>query len=387
MAFKKPSLNKTAESIKDISMYIRSIKKWGKSTLCRDIGRVKYDGDLSRTVMVECGMETGDTMLDANMTHVDTYAELMEFKDWLINEKGKEHNIEMVCFDTSDELVPIFEAEVIRMHNKENPTKKVKSIKACFGGYNAGIDMAAGMIKKYMDDIKKAGFGLIVVGHTRFKTIREKGSLEEDGYMQLTSTLGNSYESVLGDIFDCTFTGVIDRIYDEKNDKKYATDSVRKLYFRGTNLIDAGGRFATGAVPEYIEYPNNMDSLEFARLFVKTVEDGLAASKLTDIKSSAPKPTAKPKKEEVIPDEPVDAPEEEPVDDIVDEEPVEETDNIFEEEPTELTAEDKIAAIKDKIADNADLKKSVVAILKENGIKAFNASMDEDVLDEIYALI
>lgn len=387
MAFKKPAINKTAESIKDISIYLRSVKKWGKSTLFRDIVRVKYDGDLSRGVLIECGMETGDTMLNANSTHVDTYEELVELKDWLIKEKGKEHNIEMLCFDTADELVPIFEAEVVRMHNKEFPTKKVKSIKAAYNGYGAGVEMAAGMIKKYMSDLKKAGFGMITIAHSKFRMIREKGSLEEDGYMQLTSTLASNYEACFGDLEDCTLTGVIDRVYDEKDDKKYTTDSVRKLYFRGTNLIDAGGRFANGTVPEYLEFPNDMDSLEFARLFVKTVEDGLAASKLTDIKSSAPKSTAKPKKEEVIPDEPVDEPEEEPVEEIVEEEPVEETDDIFEEEPTELTAEDKIATIKDKIADNADLKKSVVAILKENGIKAFNASMDEDVLDEIYALI
>lgn len=383
MAFKKPSLNKTAESIKDISIYLRSVKKWGKSTLFRDIIRVKYDGDLSRGALIECGMETGDSMLNANSTHVDTYEELIELKNWLINEKGKEHNIEMICFDTADELVPIFEAEVIRMHNKEFPTKKVKSIKAAYNGFNAGVEMAAGMIKKYISELKKAGFGIFVIAHSKFKQIKEKGGLEEDGYMQLTSTLGASYESIFGDLEDCTLTGVIDRVYDEKDEKKYTTDSVRKLYFRGTNLIDAGGRFANGTVPEYLEYPTNMDSLEFARLFVKTVEDGLAASKLTDIKSSAPKPTAQPKKEEVIPEEP----EDEPVEEVVEKESVEETDDIFAEESTELTAEDKINAIKAKITEDENLKKSVVGILKENGIKAFNASMDEDVLDEIYALI
>lgn len=280
MAFTKPKMNQTALTIANLAIYLRSVKKWGKSTLYRDVVRVIGDGDLSKGVLVECGMETGDTMLDMNMTHVDSYADLVELKDWLINEKGKEHNIETVCFDTADELVPIFESEVIRMHNKENPMKKVKSIKAAFGGFNAGIDMAASMIKQYMSEIKKAGFGIMVIAHSKFKTIREKGGLEEDGYMQLTSTLGASYESCFGDIFDCTLTGVIDRVYDEKNDKKYATDSIRKLYFRGTNLIDAGGRFANGTVPEYLEYPTDMDSYDFAKLFVDTVNNGLSGSKL-----------------------------------------------------------------------------------------------------------
>ena len=124
MAFKKPSMNKTASSINDISIYLRSVKKWGKSTLFRDVIRVKYDGDLERGALIECGFECGDSCLDMNMTHVDTYKDLIEFKEWLLTTKGKEHNIEMVCFDTADELVPIFEAEVVRRYNAENPQKK-----------------------------------------------------------------------------------------------------------------------------------------------------------------------------------------------------------------------------------------------------------------------
>lgn len=353
MSFKKPSLNKTASSISELSMYIRSVKKWGKSSLFRDIIRAKYDGDLSRGVLIECGYEVGDSMLDMNMTHVDTFEELMELKDWLITQKGKEHNISMLCYDTADELVPIFEAEVIRMHNKENPTKKVKSIKGAFGGYNAGIDMAATMIKQYMSELKKAGFGITIIAHSKFKSIKEKGSLEEDGYMQLTSTLGSSYESAFGDIFDMTITGTIDRNYDEKDNKKYATDSIRRLYFRSTTLIDAGCRFANGSVPEYLEYPNDMDSLDFAKLFIKTVEEGLAKSKLTPVTSkptpAEPTPTPKPE------------PEEEPAD-IAD---------LAEQSDTEMELDELREQAKQAFTDLKDLdkKKAAVAFVKDNGGK------------------
>lgn len=391
MAFKKPSMNKTASSINDISIYLRSVKKWGKSTLFRDMVRVKYDGDLERGVLVECGFECGDSCLDMNMTHIDTYKDLIEFKEWLLTNKGKEHNIEMVCFDTADEFVPIFEAEVVRRYNAENPQKKCKSIKAAYGGYNAGIDMAATMIKKYIADIKKAGYGVMIICHSKFKTIREKGSLEEDGYMQLTSTLGASYESCFGDIFDCTLTGVIDRVYDEKDDKKYATDSVRKLYFRGTNLIDAGGRFANGAVPEYLAYPTNMDSFEFAKLFVKTVEDGLKNSKLNGIKTNSK--TIEVEKNEPISKEDTNdtiiEAEEEMSESIADEIPVED-DNIFAEEETyeeEISKEDKITKIRNSIKGNAELRTKATDIMKANNVKSFNADIPDDVLDEIYSLI
>ena len=303
MGFTKPKLNTVVSDIKNVSIYLRSVKKWGKSTLFRDVILAKYN-DLEKGVLVECGLENGDTMLNSNMVHLDTYKEFVEFKKWLIETKGKEHNIEMICFDTADEMMPIFEKEIIRQNNVENPQKPCKSILGAFGGYNAGVNMAATMVKKYIADIKQAGFGVWVIAHSKFKTIREKGGLEEDGYMQLTSNLVSAYESAFGDIFDCTLTGVIDRVFDEKTDgkktKKYTTDSVRKLYFRGTSLIDAGGRFASDTVPEYLEY--DMPSLDFAKLFIKTIEDGLKGSTIDVSKSDTPKskPESTPVKEEVI---------------------------------------------------------------------------------------
>lgn len=378
MAFKKPTLNKTATSISELSMYIRSVKKWGKSSLFRDIIRAKYDGDLSRGVLIECGYEVGDSMLDMNMTHVDTFEELMELKDWLITQKGKEHNISMLCYDTADELVPIFEAEVVRMYNKENPTKKVKSIKGAFGGYNAGIDMAATMIKQYMSELKKAGFGITIIAHSKFKSIREKGSLEEDGYMQLTSTLGSSYESAFGDIFDMTITGTIDRNFNEKDNKKYATDSIRRLYFRSTTLIDAGCRFANGAVPDFLEYPDNMDSLDFAKLFIKTVEDGLAKSKL-DLSST---PTSKIPQAKIpvaltVPgvqktpadvDEVADAVEETTANTETTANAEPETDDVFSDTTNDV--EELRATIKETVKTvSADKKAEAVKFIKENGGK------------------
>lgn len=374
--FKKPAMNKTADSITELTIYLRSVRKWGKSSLARDIIRAKYNGDMSYGCMVECGLETGDTMLNMNMCHLDTYQDFMDFKDWLINEKGKEHHIEMVSFDTIDELVPIFEAEVLHQYNKENPTKKVKSIKAAYGGFNTAVNMAADMIKRYMAEIKKAGFGVLAISHSRFKQIREKGSTEEEGYMVLSSSLGSSYESAFSDIFDVILTGTIDRTFDEKNDKKYTTDSTRRLYFRGTNLIEAGSRFATGAVPEFLSFPNDMDSLDFAKLFIKTVEDGLAKSKL-DLSST---PTSKipqakipvaltvseVQKSAAIAETPADVDE---VADAVEETNTEpETDDVFSDTTNDV--EELRATIKETVKTvSADKKAEAVKFIKENGGK------------------
>lgn len=380
MGFTVPRINTISTDIKDVSIYLRSVKKWGKSTLFRDVIIEKY-GDLSKGVLVECGLENGDSMLNANMVHLDTYKEFVEFKKWLIEGKGKEHNIEMVCFDTADEAVTVFESEVVRRHNTENPQKPVKSVLAAFGGYNAGIQMAAELMKKYFGEIKRAGIGVWVIAHSKFKTIREKGGLEEDGYMQLTSNLVSAYESAFGDIFDCTLTGVIDRAFDEKTDgkttKKYTTDSIRKLYFRGTTLIDAGGRFASNTVPEYLEY--DCDSREFARTFIKTIEDGLKNSAIDVSKVTPSAPTPAPKKSTPAP-----VPVENDIDlddDITADEPAEETANT--ESKEQLMAEIR-KSFKDA---DKDTKEKVKAMLKENGSGKLDNSLPISVLIEISEIL
>src|SRR5574344_907607 len=372
---KKPQINVIKPDIKNLSIYLRSTKKFGKTTLFRDVVLAKY-GDASRGLLVGCGNEVGYKMLDnLNVTQVKTYKDMVELSDWLINEKGKEHNIEMIAFDTGDELAMITDTETIRQSNIENPNKKCKSIQSAFGGYTAGEKYSANdLIKPYMTKLEDAGFGIWVISHTKFKTIKEKGGLDEDGYMQLTSNMGSDYEAAFGDIFDVTLTGVIDRDFEEKKvgdkTKKYATDTVRKLYFRGTTLIDAGGRFADGAVPEYLVF----DKPDMGAEFVRVIEEGMANSKTMADK----KPTKKitPKKEESKP-EPT------PVDDDIDaEDPITEThEETTSEYPSDL---DTTIRTMFKKCEGADLKAEVKAVIKPYGKLS---DVDEEGLKKIYDIL
>ena len=374
MAFQKPQINTIKPDIKNLSIYLRSTKKFGKTTLFRDAILAKY-GDPSRGLLVGCGNEIGYKILDnLNTTQVTTYKDLIELRDWLINEKGKEHNIEIVAFDTGDELALIADKETIRLSNIENPNKKIKSIKAAFGGYTAGEKYSANdIIKPYMTSLQNAGFGVWVIAHTKFKTIKEKGGLEEDGYMQLTSNMGADYEAAFGDIFDVTLTGVIDRDVEEKGEgdkkKRYATDTVRKLYFRETPLIDAGGRFAYGAVPEYMIF----DKEDMGAEFIRVIEEGMEKSKKTlGKKSPTPKVEKKPEpvKEDINDDI------EDEIDNIdpVDESPVAETSNY---------PDDLVGTIRVMFKDCTDknLKAEVKGIIAKHG--KLN-DCDEDALKEIY---
>ena len=374
MAFQKPQINTIKPDIKNLSIYLRSTKKFGKTTLFRDAILAKY-GDPSRGLLVGCGNEIGYKILDnLNTTQVTTYKDLIELRDWLINEKGKEHNIEIVAFDTGDELALIADKETIRLSNIENPNKKIKSIKAAFGGYTAGEKYSANdIIKPYMTSLQNAGFGVWVIAHTKFKTIKEKGGLEEDGYMQLTSNMGADYEAAFGDIFDVTLTGVIDRDVEEKGEgdkkKRYATDTVRKLYFRETPLIDAGGRFAYGAVPEYMIF----DKEDMGAEFIRVIEEGMEKSKKTlGKKSPTPKVEKKP----------------EPVKEDINDDIEDEIDNIdpVDESPVAETSdypEDLVGTIRVMFKDctDKDLKAEIKGIISQHG--KLN-DCDEDALKEIY---
>lgn len=270
MGFKKPTVTKVKTDIQSISIYLRSVKKFGKSTLFRDLILEKFNGNPKKGLLVGVGAEMGYSLLDnLNATQVESWEELDELKEWLITEKGKEHDIEMVAFDTVDELMPLAEDEIIRLSKKETG-KPCKSFNAAFGGYSEPRKRLMKLLKEYFGDLKKAGIAPFAIAHTKVKNIKEKGE-EGEGYQTLTSNLSNDYESIFGDIFDCVLTGYIDR--DVEGGK--VSSITRKLYLRSNNFVDAGCRFADGTVPEYIVF----DKPNMARDFIDVLEEGLRQSR------------------------------------------------------------------------------------------------------------
>ena len=187
MTFQKPTINQIATDIGELSIYIRTLKKFGKTTLFRDVILEKYQ-DPAKGLLVGVGAEKGYKLLDnLNRTHVKTYKDLLDLKEWLITQKGKEHDIKLVAFDVAEELTPIFEKEIIRL-SVIDTKKPCKSINAAYGGYGAGGAKVGEKIKEYFTELEEADFGCWVIGHTRFKTIKEKGNIEEDGYICLLYT-------------------------------------------------------------------------------------------------------------------------------------------------------------------------------------------------------
>lgn len=380
MAFVKPQIHKIEADIKNAYIYLRAVRKWGKTTTWKNIILQKYNGDASRGLLIEVGNEHGTTMLDnINTTHVSTYKDLVQLKDWLIAEKGKEHNIEMLCFDVVDELQDIFDKEVIRLNNIENPNKPSKSIKSCFGGYNAGVEMSASKIKEYMEALKNAGFGIVCIGHTKMKAISDRATTEDEKWMTLTGTLPANYNGAIADICDIVLTGNIEREFETKgegdNAKNYLVAEERRLYFRGTELIDAGSRFAPGAVPDYIVFDGTPE--EFAAKLIQTIEDGMEKSK----SGAATKKATTVKKEEKKPapvvEEDDDLSDIAPDDDI----PFDEDEPVTEEPKLIKLDAARLVAIRDAFrAADATTKKSVKGYLANYGGKLVDEMSETDVI-------
>lgn len=287
MAFVKPTVKRSQTEIDKITGFIMGVRKFGKTTLWADMIKEKF-GDPEKGLLVSCGLEHGTNMIDnINTTHIDTYKDLNELKKWLIETKGTEHDIRMVCFDSAEELFTIFEAETIRRSNIETG-KQVKSIKAAYSGFTNGEKECAKLVKMFFNELYSVGIMPWAIGHTKLKTCRDKGSMDDEGFQKLGSSLIADYDAVCSDCFDIIVTGLVNREIEERGSgdatKRYVKETERRLYFRGNEIVEAGGRMKGLSIPEYLVF----DKENMARDFIDAIEGALRAGR-SDSATYAPK--------------------------------------------------------------------------------------------------
>lgn len=176
-------------------------------------------------------------------------------EDVVENRTSDWKDLKVVVIDTYDELFAIAEQEVIDMHNRENPTKRVKSIKAAFGGFQAGEDKAIEIVLEALWSLKRVGVSFIIIGHTKSRNVTDAVTGED--YLQLTSNLSQKYFNAIKTKVHFLGVAAIDReIVKEKTGKKnivtkedikkgVVKNETRKITFRDDNyVIDSKSRFA-----------------------------------------------------------------------------------------------------------------------------------------------
>lgn len=230
----------------DIGSYIhywRGIKKVGKTTLFYDLVKEQY-GDYDKGLLLAIGDEIGYQALDGLVyAETPTWADVVEVVDDLVENKS-DNDFEIVGLDTADELVKLAKEEVKRLHKKQKGT--AAEFNACFGGYGQPRDKVNELIDGVLAKLRKAGYGIVIIGHTKLRDVKEKNG---DEYQQLTSNLSADYDGIFANKADIVMTIAVEKDIDKN---KHVQGTTRYMWFRTDGFIDAGGRFSE--MPERAEY-------------------------------------------------------------------------------------------------------------------------------------
>ena len=242
----------------------------GKTTIIKEMCE-KLTGSNDGYLFLECGKEDGADAIQginyincrewsADYDEIENSIGFEDVVDDIIDNKTTEYPLlRTVVIDTYDQLIDIAKAEVIEMHNRENPDKPVKSIKAAFGGYMAGEDKAVDMVLEKLWNLKRVGVSFIIIGHVKRRD--QEDMFTDQKYRSLTTNMSiRDFNAIKTKLH---FLGVasIDReIVQQKTGKKdnkgnekmkgVVAKESRKITFRDDSYcIDSKSRFAD-IVPE-----------------------------------------------------------------------------------------------------------------------------------------
>ena len=247
--------NEVSVDIAHYRHYWRAPKKWGKTTLFANLGYELY-GDMNKMLLISCGNERGYSAIDS-LVYVDCpeWGTLMELIDELVSNK-EENEFKILGFDTVDELVSMAQREVVRLEYRKSGERK--EFNGCLGGYGAGRKKVEELINSIITRLGDAGYGLIFIGHSKIRDIKEKNG---DEYQMLTSNLSSDYDGIFANKADICMMGTV-----EKNiDGGFVQDAERFMIFRNDGYVDAGGRFAD--IEAKVEAS--------AKNYIKTVTDAI----------------------------------------------------------------------------------------------------------------
>lgn len=260
----------------------------GKTTIIKEVLE-KLTGTPEGALFAECGKEDGADAIN-NINYVncpDWDSEYDEdtnsvgfsvLVDDIIENKTTEYpKLRTLVVDTYDQLLEISKQEVIRLHNKEFPEKRVKSVKAAFGGYMAGEDMATDIVLEKLWELKKVGVNFIIIGHVKQR--EQEDVVSGQKYTSLTTNMSlRDFNAIKTKLHFLGVASINRDIVREKTGKKdikgrdvtkgvIASES-RQITFRDDSYsIDSKSRFAD--ITPVIEFS--------ADEFIKALENAIKA--------------------------------------------------------------------------------------------------------------
>lgn len=237
----------------------------GKTTIIKEMCE-KLTGSPEGALFLECGKEDGADAI-SNINYINCPEWSMDYDEFsnaagfadvvddIIENKTTEYpKLRVVVIDTYDQLLEIAKPQVIKMHNRENPEKPVKSIKAAFGGYMAGEDKATEIVLEKLWDLKRVGVSFIIIGHVKTREIEDVVTGQK--YTSLTTNMSmRDFNAIKTKLHFLGVASINRDIIQEKTGKKdgkgkdimkgiIAKES-RRITFRDDSYsVDSKSRFA-----------------------------------------------------------------------------------------------------------------------------------------------
>ena len=274
----KVKKNEVVLGFEDYCFLLRGEPKNGKTSFYADLVKEFY-GDTTKGLLIP--FEKGYSAInDINVFPIiilpKTKIDGVEKDGWdifseLVNElieTRDENGIKLICIDTVDEFMKVAIEKIKKMSIIETG-KPCKSINDAFGGFSRGKERLAILIKEQTQKLRNAGYGVMYIGHTKYKTLKTK--IDEVEYSILGSNLSEDYDKMIANDAD-----IIMMITNEpKIVKGEIVGHERKLRLRSDGFYSAGSRFAN--VPETIECS--------AKAFIEAFKNAVkSASGITDDK-------------------------------------------------------------------------------------------------------
>ena len=258
----------------------------GKTTIIKEVLE-KLTGTPEGALFAECGKEDGADAIN-NINYIncpdwdsdyDENENAVGFSlliDDIIENKTTDYpKLRTIVIDTYDQLLDIAKQQVVRMHNREHPEKRVKSIKGAFGGYGAGDDMATNIVLEKLWELKKVGVNFIIIGHVKQR--EQEDIVSGQKYTSLTTNMSlrdfNAIKTKLHFLGVASINRDIVRERTGKRDvrgrdvtKGVIASESRQITFRDDSYsIDSKSRFAE--IVPVIEFS--------ADEFIKALEDAI----------------------------------------------------------------------------------------------------------------
>lgn len=272
-------------SFKNYSYIINGVGGIGKTTLAYELGKIAT-GNNKGTLVLTIGSENIPTHIEGLYGDIaPDFPTLMKYAKELAKDRNTEYSeTKFIAIDSLDELFRITENYVVAEYNNTPNGKKrpAKSISGAYGGFQKGENRVVDLAIKVYEILKKAGYQLILIGHTKVKN--ETDALTGIVYEKLTCNLENKYYTALKDKVNLVATcynekEVID-IKEEENAFNKKMQNKGKLVGEKRVIIF---RDNDNAIDTKTHFPHIVNKIGFsAEGFVKAVEDALIAKKNGD---------------------------------------------------------------------------------------------------------